>query len=81
MTTFLVTKHYRLTRKGPRWTVALYCICGTAFRMTADSEAVIDQAIDLIVREHQGEGHGSTDSVGASRARRKAEKAELEAVR
>lgn len=80
MTTFLVTKHYRQTRKGPRWSVALYCACGTAFRMTASSEAVIDQAVDLITQEHQGEGHGSTDSAGAGRARRKAERAELEAV-
>jgi hypothetical protein len=48
--------------------------------MTADSEAVINQGVDLVAQEHQGEGHGSTDSAGASRARRKAEKAELEAA-
>lgn len=80
MTTFLLNKRYRMTKKGPRWTVALYCICGTAFRMTAGGEAVVDQVVSVIIKEHQGKGHGSTDSAGAARARRKAKRAELEAV-
>lgn len=73
MSTFLVDKRYRMTKKGPRWSVAAYCRCGLAFRMTADSEAAVDRVVDLTLEGHQGPGHGSTDAASASRARRKTE--------
>ena len=70
---FVVTKRYRMTKKGPRWSVAAYCLCGMAFRITSNSEVAADHAVDLVIDGHEGPGHGSTDAATAGRARRKAE--------
>lgn len=74
--TFIVTKTFRAGQKHDRWTVSAYCVCGAAFRISSDSEAAADRAAAVFTAHHQGEGHGSTDSRGAYRARVRAYRAE-----
>jgi hypothetical protein len=75
MTTFIINKKWRQTSRGETWSASTHCLCGAAFRVSADSQDVVDVAVDLFLSYHQGDGHGSTDAAGAYRARAKAERA------
>jgi len=75
MTTFIINRKWRQTSSGESWSASAYCLCGASFRVSANSENVIDVAVDLFLSYHQGDDHGSTDAAGAYRARAKQERA------
>jgi hypothetical protein len=67
MTTFIVEKSWRDTRRGGRWTGRARCICGGGIKVGSDKEFVVDRALDAFIGQHQGEGHGSADASPAGR--------------
>jgi hypothetical protein len=60
---------------------AYYCRCGAKWSWSGVPEHAAGRLHALFLEGHTGEGHGETDSKGASRARAKADREAFETQR